>query len=135
MKNCGICYTRANHTTDCGHDFCIRCLQHWSHIQNSKLTCPICRQKIIIPDYPNTRTHATELQVLEILQNLFLLHASSKSFTHLTDIFEYIWVNRVVFRSHPVLRQIIPIKIDKLTQIWKKSGTKAPPVFKKFLNF
>jgi hypothetical protein len=88
-----------------------------------------------MPDYPNTRLHATELQVFEILQNLFILHASTKKFIHLTDIFEYIWANRVVLRRHPVFSQTIPIRIDKLTQIWKKSGIKAPSVFKKLKNF
>ena len=142
MEKCGICYKKSNHVTECSHHFCITCIQKWANTQSWSgaqhlpitITCPICRQEIIPPEYYQTRSETNIAEILSTLTNKFTIQAQTRGQEETNDVFEYIWNNRVVLRKFDefvdtVKRRIVQLKID-----YKTEGITPPPILKKLKN-
>ena len=75
MAECPICFDniKENHTTECGHHFCHKCIFEWLKKHNS---CPMCRCVIsIVQDNdlkndPNIIIYAYQHNFLRIMDGM-----------------------------------------------------------------
>ena len=101
MKECAICYKKSNHVTKCGHNFCVTCIQKWAYKQTMRgdantTTCPMCRQEITPPEHYQTRSEGKINEILQVLKEKFTIQSQTRGQQETTDVFEYIWENRIV---------------------------------------
>ncbi len=132
---CPICFKRAtNYTTECKHLFCIGCLRKWK-----KTTCPICRQAITLPSYPNTRSRIIAHQVYSQAKRLLDAVENMKSLInkrkHIITLLQYIWYHRIIFRQDLAFVRIIRRRSKVLHAEFVKLKMNPPKILKQFYTF
>ena len=115
---CAICLEKICKNipkTECGHHFHINCIRKWSTNFVWSVSCPLCRKLITI--YPNTRSQKNNHNHASNIHNLLIMQQKSlyeKRILFAIDIFNYIWKYRIVFRIHPIFRDMVVKKIKEI---------------------